>query len=119
MAVGLIARLIGSGVAACGAILALSQPAAAEIAHRLYYRTLADTIIEVLTPAAEGFDRRTIAGVWLGRVSESSRRFRFTDLSGHTIATAIEEFQPPGSKRRALAVVRDPTGKLLGIITAQ
>jgi len=101
------------------ALLAVSQSASAEPSRRLYYRTPQDAIVEVLVPAAQGFDRRTMRGEWLGRVLQSGRRFRFVDRSGHTTATAAEEFQPPGTRRRALAVVRDPTGKLLGIISAQ
>jgi hypothetical protein len=111
-------RQIIVGVAAALIVMLLAHGAEAQSARRLFYRTVKGNLIEQLVPAAEGYDRRSEVGKWLGRVRQSGRRFRFTDPSGHTIATATEEFQPPGSTQRALAVVRDPTGKLLGIITA-
>ena len=109
------------GLLATGVLLVLlhAHDAQAEGGRRLFYRTVKGGLVEQLVPAAEGFDRRSVVGKWLGRVRQSGRRFRFTDPSGHTIATAAEEFQPAGVTQRALAVVRDPTGKLLGIITAQ
>lgn len=107
----LLGTAVGSG---SGSSFAAGRP------ERAVVRNTKGDVIEYLTESlGGGYVRRGPGGIWLGRASLEGDTYRFYDKVGRTVWFARPELQPLGTTRRALATVRDTSGQLVGIITAQ
>jgi hypothetical protein len=111
-------RLLIAGIFA----LAPFESAAQEQPQRLvvHARNSNGATMEILTATTGGgYMRRTPDGQWLGRANLLGETYHFYDRAGKTIWIARPELQITGAARRELATVREPSGKLIGVITAQ
>lgn len=80
-------------------------------------RDASGKIVERLIPDGDQFQLiDPIQQKRIGWVKKLSSRLIFYNMSGHTIGTAKFELLPAGTSVGAIAVVRDPLGRMIGLL---
>jgi uncharacterized protein involved in exopolysaccharide biosynthesis len=85
--------------------------------QRLVIRDSNGHIAEILSPKSDRFDRSGTTGATLGFAKRVGPILTFFDPEGRQTSTARRELMPPNYPINALAVVRDGSGNIIGVIS--